>query len=243
MRKLILLPVLLTLSFISINAQTINLPIYTEGQYQNDTIFSYYGALPFTGIGSIRFEEGLTFNFISGVKFKMVVDIITHTAFKDSLSILVPMHEGDTLDIPASFQLFSGNIGFHVIIEGTPLVAGESYFCDLGYVFTPGSDWGMMISRNSQQVCNVQDAAGINEKLNNSVHIYPNPVKENISIKADDLTKYKMVKLVDQLGRILSISKIDSSFISIDVHQITSGNYTLIFESENYRTIQKIQIN
>ncbi|MCX6180593.1 MAG: T9SS type A sorting domain-containing protein [Bacteroidetes bacterium] len=230
----------------SIAAQTINLPAYRQGQYENDTIFTYYGSLTSTGIGSVDFGGGLNSNLISGVKFKMLVDSTdkgaspTHAAFRDSLGTMVAMHKGDTLDIPASFQLFAGKVGFHIIIEGTPSTGGAPYLCDLGYTFTVGNDWIMLIEEKSQKTCQVNISQGIydNRDLEN-FNVYPNPASDNIAINTNSQSIGSAYTLINQLGEKVLSGTLTSETTIVDIDQLATGIY-LFQIGESKKQVYKI---
>lgn len=232
--KPVLFIALSILSLTNLSAQSINLPVYTQGQYENDTIFTYYGSLPFTGIGSVGFGGALTSNFISGVKFKVVIDSTdngaspSHAAFRDSSGVMVAMYKGDTLDIPVSFQLFAGHVGFHVNIEGTPLIAGESYLCDLGYTFNLGNDWGMIIMENSQNTCLVHQAQGIyNNGYIESFNVYPNPAGDIIAIRTNNKIPGSTYTIINQSGEKVLSGNLISETTTVDIKQLAAGIYVI----------------
>ena len=233
--RFILIFSLFILSCASLTAQSISLPVYQQGQYENDTIFSYYGALPTTGIGSINLGGTLASNFITGVNFKMVIDSVNqgsspfHSAFADSSGTMVPIYQGDTLNIPASFQIFSGNIGFHITIEGTPLSALESYLCDLGYAFTLSNDWGMIIQENNQNTCLVDQSQGLHgsaEYQHNKV--YPNPTTSQLTIETEQTLQ--QVNIIALTGK--TIATYTNNLSSINAADLPSGIYFIQLVAE-----------
>ncbi|MCH2234766.1 MAG: T9SS type A sorting domain-containing protein [Crocinitomicaceae bacterium] len=221
-------------------AQTISLPTYVEGQYENDTVYTYYGSLPSTGMGSVDLGGSIASGFITGVDFKIVVDSTnqgaspTHAAYRDSLGTLVPVYQGDTLDLPASFQLYAGDIGFHIIIEGTPQIAGESYLCDLGYTFSTGSDWGMLILENTQDSCLVDEFNGLNDNTQNHyIKVFPNPFNQNTTIEIENYPNelYNCI-MYDFLGKkVKSIKNISSNKFIIYKEGLPTGTY--VFQLQN----------
>jgi hypothetical protein len=232
------------LSCITSIAQTITLPTYAEGQYENDTVYTYYGSLPSTGIGSVDLGGSISSGFITGVDFKIVVDSTnqgaspTHAAYRDSLGTLVPVYQGDTLDLPASFQLYAGDIGFHIIIEGTPQIAGEAYLCDLGYMFSTGTDWGLLITENTQDSCLVDQFNGLNDNTrNHNIKVFPNPFNQNTTIEIENYSNevYNCI-MYDFLGKkVKSINNISSNKFMIDKEGLTTGTY--IFQLQNKHEI------
>ncbi len=230
------------LAWTSAIAQSIDLPTYQQGQYENDTIYTYYGSLPFTGMGSVGFGGSISSGFITGVDFKIVVDSTnqgaspTHAAYRDSLGTWVPVYQGDTLDIPASFQLYAGDIGFHIIIEGTPQIAGESYLCDLGYTFSTGSDWGMIILENTEDSCLVDQFNGLNDNTqNHKIKVFPNPFNQNTTIEIESYSNelYDCI-LYDLLGKkVRTINNINSTKFMIDKEGLPMGTYIFRLQNKN----------
>jgi hypothetical protein len=223
------------MSWTSLLAQfPINLPDYKMGHYENDTIYNYYGSVSFsgsTGYGSITFGDTLASSgFITGVNFKMVVDSINqgaspvHAAFWDSLGTMAPMYVGDTLSIPASFILYAGAVGFHIIIEGTPLISGQSYLCDLVYALTTGDTWGMMIYANSLTSCKVNQIQGMrdNEDSDNFI-IYPNPSSGKFFLSSRNY--YSSVQIFNIVGENIYHSEIIDRKAEIDRSLCPKGIY------------------
>lgn len=228
------------LSFINSIAQSITLPNYMEGQYESDTVYSYYGSFTSTGVGNVELGGSLASGFITGFDFKIVVDSTnqgsspTHAAYWDSLGTLVPVYQGDTLDIPASLQLYAGDIGFLVIIEGIPQIAGETYLCDLGYTFSTGSDWGMLIIENTQDSCLVDQFNELNENvINQSIKVYPNPFSQNTTIELENYSNEPYnYTLYNLLGKeVQTIKCLSSNNFMIEKEGLPIGAY--IFQLQN----------
>ena len=221
-------------------SQSINLPNYHQGQYENDTVLTYYGSLPFNGIGNIELGNSVEFGFITGVDFKLVIDSTnqgdspSHAAFKDSSGTLIPVYKGDTLNLPASLKLYSGDIGFRVIIEGTPTIAGESYLCNLGYIFSTGTDWNLLITENTQDSCFVDYVNGfIEQTTSQRVKIFPNPFKQNATVELENTSNkpYDCI-LYSLTGKeVKSINNISSNKFFIDKDGLPPGTY--IFQLQN----------
>jgi len=222
-------------------AQNINLPSYQSGQYENDTIYTYFGTLPFSGIGSINLGGTLlSSNFISGVEFILVIDSTnqgmspTHSAFEDSSGVLIPIYAGDSLSIPANIQLFAGEIGFHVVLEGTPFIASESYLCDLGYTFSTGSNWNMIILENTSDSCLVGPSVGIDKDINRiQIQIGPNPFQEFTLIRFDNQRNERYdFELYDFTGKkVQEINNVRSNCIELNRNNLPTGVY--LFQLQN----------
>ena len=223
-------------------SQPITLPIYQEKKHENNTIYEYYGALPFTGIGSIKLSDSLVSSFITGVDFKIVIDSTnmglsqSHSAFRDSSGVLIPVYQGDTINIPASFKLYAGEIGFRIIIEGIPQIAGESYLCDLAFSSTTGDNWNLLISEISKDSCSVDQTSSLNEKNGNQrIKIFPNPFKKNtiIKFKNDKKESCKFV-LFNLIGKkVKTITNINSNELIFEKEDLPIGTYIFIIQNKH----------
>jgi len=190
-------------------AQSVELPNYYVDEYSSTEIYTYYGSLPFNGVGDIYLGGQLSEGFITGVEFKVVVDSINEgglagqTAFRDSLGYMVPVNTGDIINLPVSFQLFGGEIGFHVVIEGTPEVYGEEYFCELLFLFNLGDDFGMQIITEGDTFCTVDQIDGLAEfgQIQGLI-TYPNPFTHATTVSFDKVIgeSYNFY-LYDMLGK------------------------------------------
>lgn len=233
MRLLFTFTLLLSLR---LNAQVIILPAYQQGQYDSTTLFTYYGSLPLTGVGSVDFMGAVTPNLITGMSFKMVVDSINngsstaHAVVWDSLGIMVPLYKGDTLDIPANFQLMVADaaVGFHVIFEGTPSIAGESYFCELMLEFLLGSDWGLRIKESPNDTCFVEKGMGLDaHSQTKNVVIYPNPFHAHttISFENPDEESHTLI-IYDACGKVIrTVEHIKAKSVCIEKNEMSQGPY------------------
>jgi hypothetical protein len=192
------------------------------------------------GSGDVGLGGSLASGFITGVNFKIIIDSINqgtssvHAAFRDSLGAAVPVYQGDTLALPASFQLYSGAIGFRVIIEGTPQIAGEPYLCDLAYTFTWGDSWGMLILENTLESCIVDQSNGLNETTEKQkTKAFPHPFKQHATIEFENYSKepYNFM-LYNLLGKeVKTIKHINSNQFKIEKDGLATGTY--IFHLQN----------
>ena len=77
---------------------------------------------------------------------------------------------------------------------------------------------------------------GVEDATNNSINIYPNPVKDNLFIEG----QYDYVEIFDLFGRLLISSKAKAE---IDVSKLSSGIYVLEIISNNIKRSEKIIIS
>ena len=223
-------------------AQSFNLTTYKKGQYENDTIYTYYGDFPYSGIGSVKLGGSLASQFITGVNFKIVIDSTNkgsaqgHAFYRDSAGTLVPVYKGDTIFMPASFKLYTGNVGFHIIIEGIPQIAGESYLCNLGYTATTGNNWNLIISENTMSNCTVDQLSIINKSiLNKNVKVFPNPFKHNTTIEFENHNKEPCTFILQNLlgEKVKTITNISSNKFLIAKKGLSKGTYIFKLQKES----------
>lgn len=216
-------------------AQKINLPVYEKGKHETTTLLTYFGNLPKNGIATINFGGSFPVKLPSGIHFKLVVDSTnqgtspTHTAFWDSAGKNIPVYKQDTLTIPLTVRVFAGTIGFHIIIEGTPLIENEVYSCDLQSTYTTGDDWGMLIINETGKNCTV---AGFGNVHNNytptkKCTVHPNPFSTYTTIELDNGNfEASEIVLFDVFGsKVKSIENITGKQLQIDRANLAPGIY------------------
>lgn len=220
---------LLTLSSICSVAQIpqINLPVYTEGQYEADTILEFFGTLGFSGKGSVKTSN---FNFVTGVKFYLVIDSVVGIALWDSAGQFVPLVKGDQLEFPVKFQC-TDKLKLHILVAGTPGIGSETYACDLGFRFTTGEDYDVTIIPNTTKSCTVDLIKGIDASGERpSISIYPNPVSDNLCIKGNLInTRYI---IYDALGKARLSGILKDAMQEVDIQNLSPGNYLIQIGSE-----------
>jgi len=77
---------------------------------------------------------------------------------------------------------------------------------------------------------------GVEDEINNSINIYPNPVKDNLFIEG----QYDYLEIFDLFGRLLISSNAKTE---IDVSKLSSGTYVLEIISNNIKRSEKIIIS
>lgn len=231
----------------------LQLPKYKAGQYENTTIYKHDGTLGASGNGFVKLSPKLAAKFLSGVQFKVVIDSINkgtsavHTAFKDSLGHLVKMHAGDTLAVPATFRIDAGKIGLHIIVEGTPLIAGESYLCELNLGLTLGTDWDVYIYERSTVTCLVDPVNGLDpHTVVPTISAYPNPFNAftTIDYKNPGGTACELLLFDAQGTRVMAKYSTEREKIHIEKDQLSKGMY--IFQIRNKSGINaqgKLMVN
>lgn len=218
---------LLILPFINVSAQPfeVKLPPFSEGKYVSTTIYEYHGQITATYAASV--SKGL-FKFVTGVKFYFVLDSGSATQYITSTKQWIPIKVGEKIELPVSFR---GGRGFHLVVEGTPTTAGETYACDLYYAFTTGEDFGMMIMSRNQQNCLVDQIQGITpHEPGAEISVYPNPSPDVIYIKGRTINSPYII--YDELGKTIQSGRLTGLLPEIDIRQLIPGNYLIQIGSE-----------
>jgi hypothetical protein len=220
-----------------LQAQSISLPNYTQGVYEKDTIYQYYGSLPSSGQGTIRLDGQLDSSWIAGMHFRLVVDSVDFptAVVVDSQGTSIAVQAGDVYDLPLSLTVYNGNVGFHLIIEGTPLLSNQAYLCDLQYLFTIASPWNMLITENSSAICQVDALQTINKKPLVGFMVYPNPVLDAFYL--NPVQPVKSYSVYDKQGRLV-LHQNQSGVNSLK--NLTSGAYFLHIKTNKGDHIQRI---
>jgi hypothetical protein len=214
-------------------SQDIKMSTYNFGEQINDTIYTYYGSLPFTGDGSVTFGGSLTSELMPGVSFKIVIDnidnggSIVHTVFKDVNGVLTSLNKDDTVAMPAKLKLMAGNFGFHIIIHGIPQTVNQSYMCDLAFAYTTSNDWGLVIIAKSNKTCSVGISTGITSNKEVQFSIYPNPSLEEITISASNKRIGLPYTISDLMGKVLLSGEIKNEFSVVQLNSLSSGLYVI----------------
>lgn len=81
----------------------------------------------------------------------------------------------------------------------------------------------------------------ITEKSNVGLTIYPNPVTDIVNVESKD-SKINLISVVDATGRAIKtvLTSDKKSALSIDISELSAGNYILIIDTEKGRFNKKI---
>lgn len=226
---------LLTVLSISAFSQNFISPNYKEGVYRVDTVFQYYGGFPNNGTGGLSLFQQLKDGVVTGVDFIAVVDSVNqgaspqHAAYLDSSGTLVPVFTGDTLKkFPLNFTLFSGEIGFRILLVGTPTRVDEAYPCELQMYFTLGDNWYLEIGADENN-CTVDPILNTKKSIKSTVSLYPNPTTQFLKIEFQE-EKSRVLSIRNNQGvEVERIAEVTSTTYMLDTQDLKAGYY-LLFE-------------
>lgn len=222
---------------ISLNGQTsVKLPIYYEGQFSSDTAFKFFGPMDENGDGSITFQNKLTDTLLTDVSFYVLIDSVDKAGAPANVNTVYVTganntggiaKKGDKYKLPVNFKLFAGKIGFTVLIEGTPTINNESYYCDLELLLPTCNCMDAVFRNKTEQTCNVVAAHGVQAAVNNEVSfiVYPNPITHTAMIRASSNYVGKPYAIIDNNGKRVLNGIISDGTTTIDINHLPSGNY------------------
>ncbi len=105
-------------------------------------------------------------------------------------------------------------------------------------------DYNLPISTNTATTTiQIVSNTNINKSLQNKILIYPNPAKEQIEIQFKSLKlNNAIIKLMDISGNVILSQNISQDFLNMDVSQLASGTYIIVFENEHQIQTSKLII-
>jgi hypothetical protein len=129
-----------------------------------------------------------------------------------------------------SWEFGDGNTGMDSIVSHT--YAGSGIFSVL-----------LIASNSCMADTLVQDVnvlpTGINEHVGNNVLLYPNPVRDQLTILAQE--KLQEIRIFDQTGKlVLTINDVKQNPIILDISTLASGNYVLRLSNSTGRIMEKV---
>lgn len=220
-------------SFIQLNAQKINLPVYKVGQFSSDTIFKHFGNMGDTEDGSITFQNKLTSTLLTGVKFYVLIDTIDKGGAPAGVTTAYIITDssrtakkGDKYELPVKFKVFAGKIGFSIIIEGTPQISNEAYYCDLMLLLPTCNCMAAVLTNKTEQQCNVTIPDGIQSLTNEPlVVVYPNPASHTTMFNAPSSYAGKPYSVIDSNGKQVLTGITSNGTTTINTNNLPAGNY------------------
>lgn len=79
----------------------------------------------------------------------------------------------------------------------------------------------------------VEQCTGVSEASAKTIHIYPNPASEYITVDAGDITDKITIQLFDIMGRMIYSQASFDNLTTINLSQFSSGSYFLRIEANN----------
>lgn len=234
-----------------IPAQPIQLPVYTEGVYECDTLLALTSPINDI-IGKVLLKDGLTTSLLTGVKFYLLAglhgpagNIIQDTQI-DSSGVKVPIRSGGKYEIPTQFVSLNYPLSWYIILEGTPAVRGESYFCDLSF-FLPllktTIPEEVYIKKYTQKTCAVDGPQGIDVTSARaaSYMLYPNPTNGNMIIQTTMVKPSSEFTLFDSMGKELLKGTLLNEFTLLNMEPFPAGIYYIRIGREHELISQLIK--
>ena len=125
----------------------------------------------------------------------------------------------------------------------TDVKSGETYYYQVKAVYVDGEDDCESEAANSfyQPSKNyvVVEYLSIGESGVNGMMIYPNPTKDNLTIKAEDM---KRITIVNTMGQVIYDQEVMSDSKDINMSQFESGVYMVRITTENGVATQRVTV-
>ena len=137
----------------------------------------------------------------------------------------------ENINLPFDDATNDGYVAFKIKTKPS-LVVGDSFSNTASIYF----DYNFPIVTNN--ACTTVSALGINEVENASVSIAPNPVKNNLTISANDIIS--SIQIYDVQGRLIATQVNNSTSTTLDMSQQNLGVYFVKVITENGAKVEKI---
>ena len=189
--------------------------------------------------------------FATGLDVKVVItEIIPDSGVVGTddgqlLNVGSEMFFSDTeLSHPIYFFTAS-QIKYSYVVEGIPTVLNQPYYCafDSAFSFASCGNWFIVYPEAGVPQCQVDLTMSTrNSESINTVHLFPNPAKENIQIRSNEAIKE--IRIFNVLGQYQLHQKIDGNEIQLDVSSLPSGQYNAtIIKSSGKQNIPFMKIH
>jgi hypothetical protein len=110
----------------------------------------------------------------------------------------------------------------YFLTNGAPSVAAGVYMLVL-QIYCPNKAVDQFLSATDQMYYN-EAHAGMQEKTQNSFHLFPNPFGNNVTIQLDNSQKSE-VTVTDVTGKVVFNNSFNASTIKLDLSHLASGQY------------------
>jgi hypothetical protein len=94
-------------------------------------------------------------------------------------------------------------------------------------------------SPNGEDSCHYALPTGIKEDVISEISLFPNPVEANIKFNNTPISDYKKIEIFDTQSRLVFSRKISTGELTIDVSELNSGLYFIIFSGDNRKATAK----
>lgn len=137
---------------------------------------------------------------------------------------------GNLVDVPSMNHFQYSDISNKV---------GMSYYKVTAYYANEDceSEYGVAAGSTDDYV--VVDVTSINENISDKVELYPNPSKDKVNVKAEQM---KSLSVVNMTGQVVMRQDVDADEITLDLGTLTSGLYILNIETESGMMTRQINI-
>jgi hypothetical protein len=154
------------------------------------------------------------------------------------------MRKGGKYEIPTKIEVH-GKIRYYIIIEGTPTIGNESYYCNLWMkvpLIEDNITQDIRIQNGTPTKCIVDPLQAIHDIGNEQpFKIYPNPAEDKLIIKATkDLLQSNYV-IFNSLGENIVTGQVSDEFTTVNIQALPVGVYFIQVGQQAKHTLQIIK--
>lgn len=171
-----------------------------------------------------------------------IVSIMTHPVPQVSFSVptqICKQSGAIVLTATPAGGVFSGNNGVSGNMFNPASLSANVYL--IKYVSPADANGCVGEATDFIQVLNCLE---VDEMANEGdLVLYPNPSNGEFTVTGADLLNYKEIRVIDNSGRTVSMLAVDKTEINVNLDEVSSGIYTLVFTGDNGTVNRKIQVN
>ena len=188
---------------------------------------------------SINLDSAL-FDYVSGLDFILEVLAIDsqsvgttkipgHVALRNG-QVLNP---GDKINLPLELRVDAGSISYALIIQGTPLVANETYPCSLALGFTLDACGHIIVMEaDMSQTCTVGVGSGIVEDRSINEKLFAQVIGSNLEILFTSVQTIRSIEMLSLDGRTLYTTRTEDQSHSIPISGFANGLYLIVIKDQ-----------
>jgi hypothetical protein len=137
---------------------------------------------------------------------------------------------GNLVDVPSMNHFQYSDMNNKV---GTSYYKVTAYYADEDCE----SEYGLAADSTDDFV--MVDITSINENNSDKVAVYPNPLKDKVNVKAEQM---KSLTVVNMTGQVVMRQDVDTDETTLDLSELNSGLYILNIETESGVMTRQINI-
>ena len=116
---------------------------------------------------------------------------------------------------------------------------GTSYYKVTAYYADEDCESEYGLAEGSTDDFVMVEITSINENISGNVEVYPNPLKDKVNVKAEQM---KSLTIVNMTGQVVMRQDVDADQTVLDLSELNSGLYILNIETESGVVTRQVNI-